>query len=424
MPLVAPNKPARNGSIRHAGATPPRVLLVCANRLNFNGGAKVETVQLVRALADAGSAVGLLVDDGSPDLHPAVQRFTLSFAPKRNATIRKEIRHALEVFKPDVVHVIGAGVRTARAVEAVCSRGPGAPPVPWAITLHNLCPREYDVPWCVGRNRRWRALRNLRYAPVTALWGGVLKRARYGAAICHSQHVVNLARGRGVPADRTRLIPLTLADEPADEPAEPKPARALFPPGASPRLTSVGGFSHRKGFHDAIRAAARLAQVHPRLHYAVIGGRQNDRYVRHLEALIERLGLAGRVSLHLDAPADAKRATLQACDLYLQPSHEEGFCLAFLEAARLAPRLLGTAAGAMAEMTAGDPHGAVVDPGQPAALAAAARRLLAAPVDAAVLPARRRFLARGFGEDDYLSRHLDLFCTLSGRPAAATASAS
>ncbi|MEE9403907.1 MAG: glycosyltransferase family 4 protein [Algisphaera sp.] len=385
---------------------PPRVLFVCANRLNFNGGAKVETVQLVHALAQTGACVGLLIDNDSPNIHPAVKRFTLSFAPKRSASIRHEIRIALKHFKPDVIHVIGAGVRTARAVEKVCTQ------VPWLITLHNLCPHEYDVPWCVGKNRRWRFLRNLRFSPITQLWRGVLRRARYANAICHSQHIIDLAIHRGVPAHQTTLIPLTLNE--SNRSSNPTPA-SLFPPQTTPRLTSVGGFSHRKGFHDAIRAVAQLTPTFPHLHYALIGGRQSVPYANALKRLIKTLGLTQHVSLHFDVPASLKQSTLAAADLYLQPSHEEGFCLAFLEAARITPRLLGTTTGAMAEMTASDDHGTVVNTRRPDLLALQAERLLRKPIPEHLLANRCDHLAQHFGLTAYVNQHLNLFTQLAQR---------
>lgn len=90
----------------------------------------------------------------------------------------------------------------------------------------------------------------------------------------------------------------------------------------------------------------------------------------------EGAGLSAHVSIRTDFGEQAKNRALSTADLYLQPSHEEGFCLAYIEAASKVPRLIGTDTGAIRRVSQGDSGMQVVPPRSPTALASALRSLI------------------------------------------------
>ena len=177
----------------------------------------------------------------------------------------------------------------------------------------------------------------------------------------------------GVDTDRFR---------PADDVARAAD-RARF--GVAPEsmlVVSVSRLVPRKGMDVLIRAAARLAPVHPELEVLIGGGGRDQDRLRHLIAeTAAPVRLLGRVD-------DADLPALYACaDVFAMACRnrwlgleQEGFGIVFLEAAACGiPQIAGDSGGA-AEAVVQDETGFVVsDPTSVAALADALRRLLVDP---------------------------------------------
>ena len=123
---------------------------------------------------------------------------------------------------------------------------------------------------------------------------------------------------------------------------------------------------------------------------------RDKKYRAYLETTIAKLGLSNHVSVLHSAPEPLKFAALRAADLYVQPSHEEGFCIAYLEAAMLVPRLIGADTGAIAAMAEGGPAARVVKVGDIVAMESAARELLREKFGAETVAVRRAALARRY----------------------------
>ncbi len=175
----------------------------------------------------------------------------------------------------------------------------------------------------------------------------------------------------------------------------------------------MGGLAHSKGQHDAIVAIARLRRDFPGLDYQIIGERRDASYLRHLRALIEREALGDCVRITPNLSHDEKERVLQAADLYLQPSHEEGFCLAYIEAAAIVPRLVGTDTGAIRAIGAGDAGARTVGVRAPQELADAMHDLLAATLPADLMARRAARLTGRFSWSQYLDAHEALYRRLT-----------
>ena len=132
------------------------------------------------------------------------------------------------------------------------------------------------------------------------------------------------------------------------------------------RIGFSGRYSDpRKRIGLLLEAAARLiARGYP-LQLELTGEADG----RFLLPQLQRLGIADRVVLHpLLAPAALARV-LQRWDLFVIPSHQEGLCLAALEAMACGVPLLTTPCGGPEELLDGGRCGALVPP-QPEPLAA------------------------------------------------------
>jgi teichuronic acid biosynthesis glycosyltransferase TuaC len=136
--------------------------------------------------------------------------------------------------------------------------------------------------------------------------------------LANSEGIAELAHEHG--ARRTRVVHLG-----ADLPAAQRAARASGPPA----LVTVGHLVARKRHADVLRALTVLGGRHPMLRYSIIGAGP-ERVA--LEGLAERLGVAGRVDFHGQlAPAEAIEEA-RRCTLFVMPSTEEAFGVAYIEA--------------------------------------------------------------------------------------------
>ena len=141
-------------------------------------------------------------------------------------------------------------------------------------------------------------------------------------------------------------------------------------PFAGPTIGSVGRLDRQKGYDVLLHALADLPEA-----ALVLVGDGPER--EPLEALAQDLGLQDRVRF-AGWQAEPRRH-LTTFDVFALPSRFEGFPLAIVEAMLAELPVVATAVGSVSEAVRGDETGLVVPPDDPAALAAALRRLLADP---------------------------------------------
>ncbi len=141
------------------------------------------------------------------------------------------------------------------------------------------------------------------------------------------------------------------------------------------RVLTIGAIGARKGHFDIVEAARSLAREPIRFQFAGpddLGGE-----IDRLRLAIAGHGLDG-IALLGPVTGDAKWQLLAEADVFLLPSHAENMPNAVLEAMAASLPIVCTAVGAVREMV--DERGACFVPaGDPAAIAAALRALLADP---------------------------------------------
>lgn len=195
------------------------------------------------------------------------------------------------------------------------------------VHAHNAVPAGDAV-------RRVRGLSTLRTPLVISVHGGdvlyTAGRVRSGGesvrralqdarlVLANSQGIAELARGHGAP--ETRVVHLG-----AEIPAAARPARR----GGPPTLVTVAHLIARKRHADVLRALAVLTPRHPTLRYAIVGeGPERTA----LEGLAARLGVAERVDFHGQLPPAEAIEQARRSTLFVMPSTEEAFGVAYVEA--------------------------------------------------------------------------------------------
>ena len=143
-----------------------------------------------------------------------------------------------------------------------------------------------------------------------------------------------------------------------------------------PTIAFIGRLSREKGADLALRAFSLLRSTFPQLRM-IIAGEGPER--SSLNALAKELAVAEAVTFTGWLTADAVRDTLRASSLLLVPSREESFGLIGLEAAHEVCAVVAANVGGLPEVCLDEETGLLCPPENPAALAAAAARLLSNP---------------------------------------------
>jgi teichuronic acid biosynthesis glycosyltransferase TuaC len=179
-------------------------------------------------------------------------------------------------------------------------------------------------------------------APPTGSAAGAAAVARgLGAArlvLANSRGIAELAGAHG--AGETRVVHLG-----TDLPAAPHPSRRVgigvgigggiggsptrISGSPGPSLVTVAHLVARKRHADVLRALAVLSQRHPTLRYVIVGDGP-ERVA--LEGLAARLGVAARVEFHGQLPPAQAIEQARRCTLFVMPSTEEAFGVAYVEA--------------------------------------------------------------------------------------------
>ena len=292
----------------------------------------------------------------------------------------------------DVVHA--HGLRAGALATLALSLRPSSGPLPLVVTVHNAPPsagvngaiyqalelivaRSAAAVLCVSadleeRMRRAGA-RDVARALVPSLVSAGLGSAEPGSA----------ELGRGAAAEAIRRELGAGGPGPAG-PGRGEAARAAAAPGAAapgeaaagepaeprgrPLIVAAGRLAPQKGFATLIEAAARWQDLSPAPLLAIAG---EGPLRAELTAAAAPLGPAVRFLGHrADVPA-----LLAAADVFVLPSVWEGQPLILQEALRAGRPIVATRVGGIPGLT-GEDGALLIPPDDPAALAAAVRRVL------------------------------------------------
>ena len=254
--------------------------------------------------------------------------------------------------------------------------------VPYGVVVHGTELLLLEAKIRRSRFKRWTAGGLVTGATVlvaNSTWTAALARSVYELL------------GRSDLAQRVQVVPL--GTEPAQfRPGiDPTTIREQYGLTGGPWILTVARLEWHKGIDTVIQALPAVRAAHPTARYVVagMGPRQPQ-----LEQLAARLGLGDAVKFLGFVPDDALPALYNAVDLYVGASryHEllvEGFGISLVEASASGIAVVGGRSGGVPDAVRDGETGILVDPEQPAAVAAGISRLLADE------PLRRRMGAAG-----------------------------
>src|SRR6266704_2655063 len=208
--------------------------------------------------------------------------------------------------------------------------------------------------------------------------------ARCSVVVANSRWTADLARsvleflGCGALAADVRVVPLGTTPSRFRPGLDPAPVRRQHRLEGGPWLLTVARLDYHKGVDTVIRALPAIRAVFPTVRYAVAGiGSRHDA----LERLVAELGLGDAVCLLGFVSDDELPALYNAADLFVLASRRydllvEGFGISIVEASASGLPVIGSRSGGMPEAIRDGETGFLVEPDDPAALAATAIRLL------------------------------------------------
>lgn len=337
------------------------------------GGAQNRTLAVANGLAERGHRVDLVVAvQGTPNearLDPRIRLVPLS--PRRSTTVGSGLRRIT-----DLMSAIPALVSYLNSAAPHVLLGMANHVAPIAAFAHALSAKPGATALVL------RASNHITHSPDL---GSSLRRLHLQPFWRRAHHIIAVSRsvadslvsGLGIPASRitvlpSPILPPDLASRAAGDPGHPwlhsrNPAR--------PVIVGLGRFVHQKGFDVLLNAFALVHRERPCRLLLFGDGPQRGA----LEARIRQLELEDAVSLPGVTPNPY--AVLSRADLFVLPSRWEGLPAVLVEALAFGcPVVAADCPGGVAEVLEGG-AGALVPPGDAAALADAMTRTLAQPPD-------------------------------------------
>lgn len=194
--------------------------------------------------------------------------------------------------------------------------------------------------------------------------------------ITPSKHLQRIVSGWGVPSEKIRVIynAIPQPELPSDDRAALRKMLGL--PLDKPLIVSVARLTPRKGVQVMMQALTQL----PDAHFVVVGE-------GHQQPELEAMAPAGRVTFTGQQGHERVLMYLRAADVYVLSSYTEGLAHTLLEAIAVGTPAVATAVGGNPEVITDGVEGLLVPAGDPDALAAAVRKILADPALAAQMGA-------------------------------------
>lgn len=234
-----------------------------------------------------------------------------------------------------------------------------------------------------------------------------LARYRYGLdrVVCVSDSVRRVLADGGVPQSKLTTIHSAIDPSRFANLDRKSLRQELGIARDTPLIVTVGALAAHKGHIDLLRAMALVRREIPNAHLAIAGqGELRDA----LEREITRLELNDRVHL-LGQREDIPRV-LGAADLFVISSHREGICGVLIEAMTAGVPVVATRVSGIPEVVDDGRNGYLVEPHNPAALAAMiCRSLREGPARESMVRDGQEKMRRLFHVDTMVEQYILLY---------------
>jgi glycosyltransferase involved in cell wall biosynthesis len=237
----------------------------------------------------------------------------------------------------------------------------------------------------------------------------ICRQCQQGTVVAPSQQIVDELLQAGYDRGRVHYVPNGVAVSPrigdrnAARLALADANRDLLALDDAPVAAFTGRLSRKKGLFELVRAWAAVVQAKPNAKLWLVG-EGDDRET--LFQMVKDLDLQGRVLM--PGAFDDVGEVLQAADLFVLPSHEEGMSLSLLEAMAAGCPVVASDIPGNRTLVEHDVHGQLTPVGDVAALAGAILRTIDATDRRRWGEAGRTLVRQRYSLQQCAARHLQL----------------
>jgi len=317
------------------------------------------TMNILRNIANLGNKVYLLTDTPNDSLKrnewlkfenyniylpsKTIKSFNTRISRRLFAFKVKELlvkKNLIDRIKPDVIHVLYG-----HTVSGILNYIPNGIRKFW--TIHNVPPSEYTLPKCLNLPVAKEYFKKVYFSIVEKYHSKRILDSNADLLISISSSTKKKLMNIGIPAREIFVVPNGV-DSDSFYPISKNLARKFlnYDPGIFIMLT-VAGVTPHKGQINVINIMPYLKNCFERLWYINIGNIRDKYYYSLMKQKISEYGLQKNCFFLNDISQKDLNYFYNACDVYLQPSSEEGFCLSALEALGTGKRVLGSSSGAL-----------------------------------------------------------------------------
>ncbi|MDR3102542.1 MAG: glycosyltransferase family 4 protein [Methanocalculaceae archaeon] len=331
------------------------ILIVSAHFYPVIGGTPTHTHYLCTALSELGKDVHLITAGGDAPItdegaeHDAHLRYTLHRIPTNGKykqdisflwRIRKELPTYIAQLHPDIVNV-----STGNFVPLVL-RFAAVDDVPIVYTVHNVPPEEHPFRHSFGTDTVTSVIRRVYFSGIGILARLTVRFGKYCSLICVSENTKRKLILMGANSKKIHVVGNGIS-----VPSNVYENDRAFGTGTVNILTVAGVIEH-KGQLDMVYAMKNIASEIPSAKYYIVGPIRSVGYRDRIISAAKELGIEGSVIITGEVTSEELEKYYHSCDIYVQPSYQEGFCIAILDAMIRGKPVIGTDVGEIAKFVA------------------------------------------------------------------------
>lgn len=350
-----------------------KILIISGHYYPLIGGTPTHTENLCRELADCGKEVMLVTEDNEGDQlaeFDASQNYDV-----RRLRVRKlfrgdlffpllvglRISRYIKEFQPDIINIstgnyVPIGIKISKKYN-----------IPIVYTVHNVPPEEYTLN--ISRNSSVNnAVKKLYFQCIRFVAKFCMRYGRYNSIISGSERTKERLLSAGAAESDICVISYGVA----------LPELSLSKTSDTCSILTVAGIIEHKGQLEVVKSIPAILKEIPNANFYFVGPVRSPIYLARIRETARSLGVLDKVIIPGEVSSDELGTYYQRCDIYLQPSYQEGFCLALMDAMTYKKPVIGTPVGAIPELIGSD-RGILIPSPNPSDISYAVIRLAKNP---------------------------------------------
>ena len=330
------------------------ILIISAHYYPVKGGTPTHTHYLCKALSELGKNVHLITAGGDAPVtddvadHDAHLNYTLHRIPTRGKykddffflwSIRKELPKYLALLHPDIINI-----STGNFVP-LALRFTDVGDIPIVYTVHNVPPEEYTLN-ISSNDTINEVIKHIFFGFIRVMARLTIQIGRYNLIISGSDRTKERLLNAGADETDISVISYGISLPHLDQNMK-KDQNHL-------EVLTVAGIIEHKGQLEIVRAIPFILEKIPYVHFTFVVPVRSPVYLNTIRKCADDLQVSEKVTITGEVSDECLNRYYQNCDIYIQPSYQEGFCLSLMDAMTYKKPVIGTPVGAIPELIGND----------------------------------------------------------------------